>query len=68
MLHHIAGRLAWAVPVLLGVSVIVFSFCVHFSDPGATPGQRFTVCAETVDATTHDRAIAKRSTLRIITR
>jgi hypothetical protein len=27
-----------------GVFSTVVSFCVQFSDPGATPGQMFTIC------------------------
>ena len=28
----------------MGVFSAIFSICVHCSEPGATPGQMFTVC------------------------
>src|ERR1044072_3304240 len=48
------GVTTFRITVPSGVLVSTCSCCVHCSDPGATPGQMFTVCASTAGGE-HDR-------------
>jgi hypothetical protein len=48
-----------------GVSSTFVSFCIHVSDPGAAPGQMFTVCAPARPATQRVSAIARAVSCRM---